>query len=402
MLLLENPVRDYAWGQVDGLALMLGTEPSGGPEAELWVGTHPGAPSRILGDAGDRTLAEVIAEDPPRWLGPELAAAGHTALPFLLKVLAIGTPLSLQAHPSAEQAAAGFAREEALGLADDAPERTYRDSNPKPEVLVALGPTWAMCGFRSAAAAADLVARLGLGALAPLVEHLRSGAAGGGAEAMRAGLEWILRLDPASGSAVAVAATEAAATCCGSSPEDPYAWLRSLARQYPNDPACLAALLLEIVELAPDDAVHLPAGNLHAYLSGAGIEVMAASDNVLRGGLTPKHVDIEELLTVLHFDAGTPPEPERRRVGPHVQVYDAGETQFALAVVDPADDTVEIEPARPSLLLASGGPVDVAGGGGGVVLDGGLAVFVAPGEGPLQVSGPGRLWWATTGDGLPA
>ena len=138
MLLLENPIRAYAWGAPDGLAALVGAHPSGGPEAELWVGTHPGAPSVVSGGEHDgRTLAEVIAADPTRWLGSDLAAAGHTALPFLLKILAIGQPLSLQAHPSTEQAEAGFAREEAARIPIDAAERSYKDASPKPEALVA-------------------------------------------------------------------------------------------------------------------------------------------------------------------------------------------------------------------------------------------------------------------------
>lgn len=401
MLLLENAVRDYAWGRVDGFAAILGTEPSGGPEAELWVGTHPAAPSRVRGDAHGRTLAEVVAADPARWLGPALAGAGHTALPFLLKVLAVGAPLSLQAHPSATEAAAGYAREEVSGLARDAPTRTYRDPNAKPEALVALGPTQALCGFRTARSSVELIERLGVDEALPLRDQLRPGAQGNGAEVMRAGLEWLLRLDRVAGAVVAKDAAGAAVELAGSSPVDPFAWVQSLARQYPGDPTCLAPLLLEVIELAVDDAVHLPAGNLHAYLSGAGIEIMAASDNVLRGGLTPKHIDVEELLSILHFAPGVPPAPARRTAQSGVHVYDAGEEWFALAMVEPGNHTVEIEPTGPSLLLATGGPIDVASDEGGQLLDAGVAAFVPPGEGPVRVSGSGRLWWATTGDGLP-
>jgi mannose-6-phosphate isomerase len=157
MLLLENPVQRYAWGRHDGMATLVGTPPSGGPEAELWVGAHPAAPSVVVDDPEGRSLAEVIAADPVRWLGTDLVDRGVTSLPFLLKVLAIGEPLSLQAHPSADQARAGFAREEAAGLALDAPERTYKDANAKPESLVAIRPTVALCGFREPTGAAVLI-----------------------------------------------------------------------------------------------------------------------------------------------------------------------------------------------------------------------------------------------------
>ena len=149
MLLLDNTIQNYAWGTRNGMAPLVGTTPSGQPEAELWVGTHPIAPSRVVGDPLGRSLADVIAEDPHRWLGPELADRGHRALPFLLKVLAVGEPLSIQAHPSEAQARRGFAREEEAGIPIDAANRTYRDPNAKPEALVALTDTWALCGFRN-------------------------------------------------------------------------------------------------------------------------------------------------------------------------------------------------------------------------------------------------------------
>jgi mannose-6-phosphate isomerase len=158
---------------------------------------------------------------------------------------------------------------------------------------------------------------------------------------------------------------------------------------------------LHVLRLDPGEAVHLPAGNLHAYLSGAGIEVMAASDNVLRGGLTPKHVDVAELLGVLRFEPGLPAPPVRREVARGVTTFDAGDGAFALATVEPSGQAVAISPAGPSLLLATGGPVEVSGPFGHLGLDGGAGGYVRPDEGPLTVSGRGRLWWATTGDALP-
>ncbi len=174
-----------------------------------------------------------------------------------------------------------------------------------------------------------------------------------------------------------------------------------LAGHFPDDPTALAPLLLEVVHLEPGDALHLPAGNLHAYLGGAGVEIMAASDNVLRGGLTPKHIDVDELLAIVRFGPGVPTGPVRRTPVPGLTTYDAGETSFALAVVDAPDDPVVIEPRRASLLLATDGPVHVTGVGAALEVAHGRAVYVAPDEGPLEIAGPGRLWWATLGDGLP-
>src|SRR4051812_45634180 len=167
MLLLDNPIKDYAWGAVDGMASLVGRPPTGGPEAELWIGAHPVAPSRLADDPS-RTLADAIAADPVTLLGRSLAERTDGTLPFLLKVLAIGAPLSIQAHPSAEQAREGFAREEAAGVPVDAPERTYRDASAKPEQLVALVDTWALLGFRRPHEAAALVDGLGLDELRPL------------------------------------------------------------------------------------------------------------------------------------------------------------------------------------------------------------------------------------------
>jgi mannose-6-phosphate isomerase len=398
MLLLRNPIQPYAWGPVDGIAQLVGSEPTGEHEAELWVGTHPRGPSVVAaGEHEGQTLAEVIADDPAVWLGPDLAAQGATALPFLLKVLAIGQPLSLQAHPSAAQAAAGFDREEAAGIAIDAPDRNYRDASPKPEALVALDATWALCGFRAPIEAANLVAGLGVEAFDPLIEALASG----GEDGLRTVLGWLLRLDGSSRASIADAVAAAVSGVRGDDLDDPRVWVRRLVAQFPGDPTAVAPLLLKVVHLDPGDAIHLPAGNLHAYLSGSGIEIMAASDNVLRGGLTPKHVDVDELLATLRFDASRTPRPAVTDRDDGISTYDAGEEAFALAVIEPSGGPVELAPARPSLLLATGGPVTVTGPDDDLVIDHGLAACVAPGSGPIEVSGPGRLWWATTGDGLP-
>lgn len=381
MLLLRNVVQPYDWGPVDGIARLVGSEPTGGHEAELWVGTHGRGPSTVVGGdpaAEGRTLAEVVGD-----------------LPFLLKVLSIGQALSVQAHPSAEQASAGFAREEEAGLPLDAPERSYRDAAAKPEVLVALEPTWVLCGFRPADEAADMLHALGAAEVGPLVDQLR----GGGAEAVLDAVGWLVRLAPDEHDLVARAAATSAGSVDGSR-ADPLAWVGRLAQQHPGDPTCLAPLLLDLLELAPGDAVHLPAGNLHAYLEGAGVELMATSDNVLRGGLTSKHVDAAELLHVLRAEVGVPPRPERRVDGA-VTTYDCGEPVFGLVRVELGTDPIELWPARGSLLLPVGGEAELVTDEGRLTVGNGDAAYVARGEG-LTASGRGVLWWATTGDGLPA
>ncbi|MCU1452146.1 MAG: Mannose-6-phosphate isomerase [Acidimicrobiales bacterium] len=396
MLLLHDPIQAYAWGAVDGLAPLVGTEPTGGPEAELWVGAHQAAPS-VLAEEPTRTLAAEIAADPTGRLGAEVVAAFGPELPFLLKVLAIGAPLSLQAHPSPEQAERGFAREEAAGIPRDALERTYRDGSAKPELLVALVDTWALCGFRPPAEARRLVEALQVRQLRPLQVALESD----GSRATRTAMEWLLGLAEADRSAIAVGVFDAVATA-GVDPHDrsdPRAWVARLAAEHPGDPACVAPLLLNLLHLAPGEAVHLPAGNLHAYLEGAGVELMAASDNVLRGGLTSKHVDVDELLEVLTFEPGLPAPvpPEHPAAG--VTTYDAGEAAFRLAAIRPdqAGGTVVLPLAGPALLLSTGGDATVRIGHDELHLGGGRAVFVSAGEGPVEVAGAATVWQATTG-----
>ena len=397
MLLLDDPIQAYAWGAVDGFSSLLGSEPSGGPEAEVWVGTHPAAPS-VLADDPDRTLAAVIASDPATLLGADVVAAFGPDLPFLLKVLCIGAPLSLQAHPSPAQAARGFAREEAAGIPRDAAHRTYRDPSAKPELLVALVDTWALGGFRAPVEAAALVAGLDAPGLGPLAAAL----AQPDAVATRAAMAWLLGLAGPARHAVA----EAVGAAVGPRPPgddddlaDPRTWVRRLAAEHPGDPACVAPLLLNLIHLAPGEAVHLPAGNLHAYLRGAGVELMAASDNVLRGGLTVKHVDVAELLDVLDFAPARPPAVRPQPSGPGVLTYDAGEPSFRLTALRPAEagGPIGVPATGPRLLLATGGTATVRGAGAELSLGGGRAVFVGADEGPVEVAGPSTVWCATTG-----
>lgn len=396
MLLLDNTVQTYAWGARDGLADLVGSVPSGGPEAELWIGAHPLAPSRLAQDP-ERTLADVVAADPEAALGPDLAAEVGPRLPFLLKVLAIGAPLSVQAHPSADQARAGFSAEEEAGTPLTAPHRTYRDPYRKPELLVALVDTWALCGFRPPAEALELVDRLGVAALEPLSEALGIG----GPDGTRAALSWVLQLDDGARDRVAGAAAAAALGLAG---EDggrasPYTWVAHLAAEHPGDPGCISPLLLNLLRLAPGDRVHLPAGYLHAYLEGAGVEVMAASDNVLRGGLTSKHIDVPELLRSLRFDAGLPDDPDPVDEAPGVRSYDVGEEAFALTRLVPSEAGGSIDLGRigPALLLATGGTAKVHGDHEALGLAAGRAAFVAAADGPVRVEGDGTVWLARPG-----
>ncbi|GGJ71176.1 mannose-6-phosphate isomerase, class I [Agromyces bauzanensis] len=408
---IDNTPRDYAWGSTSAIAVFRGQPRSGGPEAELWLGAHPGSPSKIVDEAsvGHPDLAAWIAAEPERALGPGLAARG-TSLPFLLKLLAAAAPLSLQAHPTPEQARAGFAREEADGVPIDAYDRNFRDQHHKPELIVAVSETFdALSGFRPLDEVRGVIEVLREadaasaspepGALDLLEAHLA------GADPLRDTVEWLLR-DGRGGDTGEAAWVVERVTALAASDEarrSPYALsfetVSSLAETYPGDPGIVISLLLNRVRLHRGEALYLAAGNIHAYLDGLGIELMAASDNVLRGGLTPKHIDVTELIDVLDFtplDAPRlPPEP----VGPGVVAFRPDVPDFVLYRAEPGADAAGVAIDGPAIVLAEGGALHLGGATGAASLGRGAAVYVTPEERELVITGDGIAWVATTGAG---
>lgn len=377
---LANDPRDYAWGSTSLLAELEGREASGRPEAEVWFGDHPGDPSET---ADGRTL--------DRWIADDGAASGvDEPLPYLLKLLAAASALSIQAHPSKAQAEAGFAREEAAGIPRDAADRTYRDANHKPELIVALSDEFrALAGLRDLDATRRLVATLGPGA-APLAERLE-----GTDAALAAVIGWLLS-DGADAARDVIAAAVSASS-------DEFAAELALARTldaaFPGDPGIVVALLMNLVTLHRGEGLFVPAGVLHAYLEGLGVELMAASDNVLRGGLTPKHVDPAELVSVLDATPGLPPVIRPREVAAGVRRYDVPVADFALLAVSPSGEGVDIALEGPAIAVATAGSPAVAGlaSDDAAVLAPGAAVLVTPNEGGLRVSGSGELFVALPG-----
>lgn len=395
---LANTVRPYAWGSTTALPELLGTAPTGEPQAEMWMGAHPGAPSRVDRGAGPLSLAEVIDAAPETELGPEAVRAFGPRLPFLLKLLAAGSPLSLQVHPDLEQAREGFADEERRGVPIDAGHRNYKDANHKPELLVALTPFDGLCGFRHPARSADLLAGLGVDDLKPYVDILRASPE---EDALREVLTAVLSAEH---HALAGTVEQAAVAADRLAQEDgphagDYAAYAAIAHHYPGDPGVLAAMLLNHVRLQPGEALFLGAGIPHAYLSGLGVELMANSDNVLRCGLTPKHVDVPELLRVVRFESGDAGVLRPEAVDGE-EIYETPIDEFRLSrfVLAPGAAPRPLVSRTPQILLCTAGTVRLRDGGTGaaaeLALGPGESAFVPAGE-PLTLAGEGTLFRAT-------
>jgi mannose-6-phosphate isomerase len=377
---LDNTIRPYAWGSPTAIPHLLGVEPTGEPQAEMWMGAHPGAPSRTARG----TLVEVIDADPERELGARAVAKFGPRLPFLLKILAAGAPLSLQVHPNLEQAKEGYEDEERRRIPIDAPHRNYKDANHKPELICALTEFDGLCGFRDPIQAAGLLDGLGVDSLKPYVDLLHAHPEDA---ALREVLTAVLTADPEE-MAHTVAEATAACTRLGGD----YAPYADLAHHYPGDPGVIAAMLLNHVRLQPGEALFLGAGIPHAYLSGLGVEIMANSDNVLRCGLTPKHVDVPELLRVVRFEAGDPGvlRPEASPDGEEVYETPIDEFRLSRYVLPEGGTAHDLTLDIPQILLCTAGTVRV----GEHELRPGQSVFVPAGE-RAEVSGAGTVFRAT-------
>jgi mannose-6-phosphate isomerase len=385
---LSNGVRYYPWGSRTLIPDLLGEPvPADRPYAELWVGAHPDEPS-MLSDG--RPLDKAIEQHPDALLGAAVRAQFGNRLPFLMKVLAAEQPLSLQAHPTTQQAQAGFAAEEAAGVPRDDATRTFKDPFHKPELLVALTTFEALCGFRPVEGSLHCLAKLEVPELKPTIAALARGG-------LRAVVPQLLALSDARRAELVVAVAESAARfAAAGDPEflNTYRWAASLAETYPGDPGVVISLMCNHLKLAPGEAVYLPAGNLHAYLSGAGIEVMASSDNVLRGGLTRKHVDLAALIEVLDFTDGRVPVIHPV-LGPGGLRYPVPVEDFDLTRCQLDAQSGTLTTRGPQVLLCTEGTAVLGSADGDVVLDQGGSAFVPAGT-PVSARGPAVLYRVTT------
>lgn len=401
-IFINNVAREYAWGDTEAIPEILGEPATGEPQAELWFGTHVDDPAELAhGNEKASTLLDLIQGDVDKY------GVDGAGLPFLLKVLGIGQPLSIQAHPNRAQAVAGFERENELGIPRTAPERNYRDTNHKPEVVVALSDDFAaLAGFRSLdevvaelramASAAGEVAE----PLTDIADWLDAGAAGD-AESIatrRDFLNWVF----AGGDAVAAALNALEGSLAGMSDARRQDMLRELFVLHPDDPGILVSLLMNQVSLRAGEALYLPPRHIHAYLGGVGIEVMASSDNVLRAGLTQKHVDADELCRVLDFDALTQPQIDGVAEQPGVTLWQPDVPDFSLRRVRLAqgDNPVEIEAQYPLVLVCTEGKLVAERNDDGLDefahLARGQALYISSGL-PVTFSGNGEVFIATVG-----
>lgn len=379
---LKNTIQPYAWGSYTAIPELLGRQSmSATPQAELWMGAHPKAPSMVYTDGHWESLKSLIDNHPKEILGRKVALQFNNELPYLFKVLAAAQPLSLQAHPSASQALEGYQRENELGISLDSPQRNYRDANHKPECICALTPFWALHGFRKISDFMDLAGCLRIESMEPLLNILRDQP---DSEGLRSFFRNLMTLPNEQKRHLARQTLDAAREF--SQKDETFRWMVTLAHSYPGDIGILSPLYLNLVRLEPGQALFLPAAELHAYLEGVGIELMANSDNVLRGGLTPKHIDVPELLAVLDFEERNPRVLSQRPGANGEYIYECPAREFTLSVINvnpensyssPQERSVEIH-----LCTTGAGKVIDMGTGEETALNKGCAVVI-----PAAVSG---------------
>jgi len=343
--LLENPVQAYAWGSRTFIPDLLGeVSPAADPIAELWMGAHPRAPSVVLLRNERISLLDLIRSRPIDILGESVARRFSNDLPFLFKVLAAAEPLSIQAHPNRDQAREGFANENRQNIPLNAFNRNYKDQNHKPEIICALEPFWALKGFRRVEDIILFMDKIAAGALEKDLNALRGRP---DQEGLKTFFRALTVMEKAPRNRVLMEVRE---KCEALADNDPaFKWVIKLCETYPDDIGTLSPILLNLVHLQTGEAMNIPAGELHAYLEGAGIELMANSDNVLRGGLTPKHVEVSELLNILTFKAGKVSllQPDHR--AGCEGVYETAADEYNLSVLDIHEGDVFKSPKKRSV-----------------------------------------------------
>ena len=389
MYLLTNPSMNYAWGSPTAIPELMGMSPDSRPVAEVWIGAHPAAPSTLELGGGALGLDSYIETDPAHTLGYTADEGRASTLPFMMKLLAAERPLSLQVHPTRAGAEEGFHREQEAGLSIHHPGRCYRDRSPKPEMLYALGPFELLAGFRRPDQVREILKGLDVPGLAPMLSALDNPDP---ETALRAGFATVLDTDPRLVAGLVDSVVGQAQRLQHDRSE--YRLLTRLADAHPGDLGIVAAMFLNHRTLSQGEAVFIPAGVVHSYLRGLGVEVMATSDNVLRAGLTPKHVNIPEVMRTVTFvdrcpDIVAPVSTSRR------SVFAPPTPEFALWVHESSEESARQWMAGPAsgarLVVSCGSPVELDCGGRRLDLESGRSAFVPDADGPLGVRSAGTV-----------
>ena len=381
---LINSVQNYAWGSKTALTDLYGiANPNNLPMAELWMGAHPKSSSKIEDASGQaRSLRDVIDADKAALLGDKVAQR-FGELPFLFKVLCADQPLSIQVHPNKQASEIGFAKENAAGIPLDAAERNYKDPNHKPELVFALTPFLAMNAFREFSEIVSLLQPVA-GAHKAIAHFLENP----NADALSQLFASLLNMQGEEKSH-ALAVLKAA---LGSQQGEPWETILLISEFYPDDSGLFSPLLLNVVKLNPGEAMFLFAETPHAYLQGVALEVMANSDNVLRAGLTPKYIDIPELVANVKFVAKPAAELLTQPVKNGAELdFPIPVEDFAFSLHDLSQTETTIAQESAAILFCVEGEATLHKGEQHLVLKPGESAFVAANESPVSVSGTGRL-----------
>lgn len=368
--------------------------PTARPQAEIWMGAHPKSPSKVWCEGRWQSLHQLIAQYPREMLGSDVAERFDNTLPYLFKVLAAGEPLSIQAHPDKKQARDGFRRENLQGVAVDAANRNYKDDQHKPECMCALTPFWGLCGFRSLTDMMSITGPVWPLSYNALLTVLTQSFNQKGFHPL---FEKLMRLEVKSRKALVAQVVEKALKL--KNKNFAYDWITRLNEKYPGDIGVISPLLLNVIKLEPGDAIFLPARQMHAYLDGLGVELMANSDNVLRGGLTPKYVDVDELINILDFNPHTPAKLACRSRRDTVCTYPSPAEEFVLAELTPAIDRPYVSENRrigPEVILCIEGSARISrtDKGDDVAIAQGHSVFVPSIVDGYTIKGDARLFRA--------
>ena len=392
--LMKNIVQEYAWGSYTAIPELLGNvSPAKTPQAELWMGAHPKAPSMVKCDGNWKSLLELIEKNPHDILGEKVAEKFDNSLPYLFKVLAAAKPLSIQAHPSRAQAKRGFERENRVGTPIDAYNRNYKDDNHKPECICALSLLWALNGFRKISDIVGLMGKICPKGLKNELNNLRGEPNSLGLKNFFQAIMTMERVRQKQ--IIADAITNAQKFI---DDDQAYKWMIDFYREYPADIGVFSPVLLNLICLKPGQAMFLRAGELHAYLDGVGIEIMANSDNVLRGGLTPKHVDVPELLKVLNFEEREVDILIPEESSNYESIYSSSAEEFILSVISVKEGIIYNSPLDRSveILLCTDGNATVFDSGKNDKIDiaGGRSVIIPAIVEKYSIEGKATLYKA--------